>query len=862
MKQGFLSLIIVLFGCIMEAQTPFQRKHTLFSGKENYDVEVILQDAAGFIWFGTDRGLFRFDGITYEAFTVSDGLADDRISSICAIHEELMWIGHKNGNISIYDGSSFSVFQPEEGMGKVEITDIIMGKNRMIWFSTLGEGIYRYDGRHMANFNMDDGLSDDYVYDIEIDNTGNLWLATDYGFCQYNGQSFRGISMKDGLPDNIIRSLQFDGERIWLGTDESGLSSYDPVGGGLINYGNWSYGPVTGIVRSHENEIWAGTEREGMVKVEIRDDSTAMYQQLTEEHGLISNLVHAVVKDFEENVWIGGRRGVVQILPPVFEFLEARSGMPFQTAFSLLKDIGGSLWVSSEKGLFKGVRNMTGQWEWISISDHMGMQNVSFISLYEDPLHRIWAGTYGRGLFILHPESLEYQELNRMSGLSDENVIHISGDREMVWISTLGGGINQFELSTSELRHVSHPDIAESYVYAAQTDYGERVWIAGLLEFPYYITQDSIQHFKDTSFVFPPLYGIACDSFNGNWFNTLDQGVIRINENKVETYGPDEGLDLQEIQSIVFDKFNNLLIYANTGLQIYNPVDGRSILFDENMGLGYRYPQLNSVYRDRAEQIWFGTETGIIKYNPDYLHITDQQPRLFLSTMNLFDTPVDTTRSTYRHRNNNFTFGFTGFWYKNPEKLVFRYQLEGHDPDWNYYERNRTVAYPKLHPGYYTFRAEISVDGLTWCTPEEAAYSFRILPPVWKRWWFILIMVCLVVTGIWVYIRIRLANLARAKERLEKEVKNRTEQIVNKNMELEAQKEEIATQRDFAEEQRDQIELQKEEIQSSIRYAYRIQTAAMPPEPFISELLEEYFIFNRPRDIVSGDFYWAARTDM
>jgi serine phosphatase RsbU (regulator of sigma subunit) len=198
-------------------------------------------------------------------------------------------------------------------------------------------------------------------------------------------------------------------------------------------------------------------------------------------------------------------------------------------------------------------------------------------------------------------------------------------------------------------------------------------------------------------------------------------------------------------------------------------------------------------------------------------------------------------------------------WHKNPNRMTFRYQLEGYDLDWNEYYRNAVITYPKLPHGSYIFKVEVSIDGHSWHRSEEGEYAFRIVPPIWLRWWFIISMILLLIMGILLYIRLRLAALERTKKLLEKQVKHRTVQIANKNLELEAQKEEIATQRDYAEEQRDQIRHQRDEIQSSIRYARRIQSASLPPESVMEEMLSEVFIFNRPRDIVSGDFYWAAR---
>ncbi len=851
-------LILFNLAVVAAGQRPYQRLHELFSGTEDYQVEYILQDPTGLIWFGTNRGLFRYDGFSYDKFTVSDGLLEDRISSLCWIRHDLLWIGHSGGGITLYDGREFHPFEPEEGLGEVEITDIALDGEGMIWYATMGEGLYRYDGRHLANFDVDEGLSDNYVYDIEIDDRGGLWLATDYGISHFASDTFQRISMKDGLPDNIVRSLELYGDRIWLGTDESGISSYDPSSGRFINYGNWEYGPVTGIVVESEKRLWVSTQREGLIEVSIEEGNYADYRQITENEGLISNRLNALISDTEENLWIGGRRGIVQLLPPLFEFLGEESGLPFERANSLLKDVRGDLWVCSALGLYLGRSNASGQLNWENVSERLQVDDMSFVSIYEDSDHSIWAGSLGRGLIVIDPENMNFRRVDKTMGLSDDNIINITGQGDEVWISTLGGGVIKYDLESKQFNHFNESGLKGNYIYSTLADRERRVWVAASLQYPHYILDDSLYVLSDTAFAVPALYGMAIDSSGQLWFNTLSDGLLRLGEGGVEPYGPEQGVDFQEIQSIVFDKHNRLLIFANSGFQILDTESGNSIYLGEQSGLGYRYPVLNAVHVDRDQDIWFGTHTGIIKFNPDYLYIAEQIPRVHLSTLRLFNSTIDRNTSRYRHRSNNFTFGYTGLWYKNPEMLRFRYQLEGYDLGWNYYNRNRVITYPKLPPGHYSFRVEVSLDGQVWNRPEEGVYEFRIVPPFWKRWWFVLTMVLLVVLSILLYIRLRVAGLERAKKLLEKQVLLRTEEIANKNIELEAQKEEIETQRDYAEEQRDQIRHQRDEIQSSIRYAQRIQSAALPPRAVMEEMLEEFFVFNRPRDIVSGDFYWVA----
>ena len=837
---------------------------SLFRGKEEYTVEIIHQSPEGWIWFGTDKGLFRFDGINYTRYTISDGLADDHITAIGSLDEKNLWIGHKSGKISLYDGNHFWPFKPEESLGNIEITDIVADSAGIVWYSTLGEGVFRYDGRYLNNLNLDDGLSDNYVYDIEIDNNGIFWFATDNGITRYENGKCSIISMKDGLNDNIVRAIRSEPDgKLWIGTEETGLSVYDTGTKSFSSVPGWHFGAITGFTLTLEDDIWITTERDGVIQIKLTTPDKPVYHKITESEGLISNKTTSILKDNEENIWIAGRQGIIQALPPAFEFMNKSNGTPFEMAYAVTHDNQNNLWVSGESGLYFGSQDNTGQYIWHNAGRRMNIPKENFISLYNDPKGFVWAGTYGGGVYRIDPVLFTYKKFTAPHDLNDNNVISISGNDSLIWLSTLGGGISCFDLEKNKFRdNINNTDLLNSYIYSAKTDKNGRVWIAGSLKYPAYISKDSLVLIRNESARIPQLYSVAIDSAGNAWFNTGDKGLLKITpDDNTTVAGKNEGISFDEIQSIVFDKLNNLLIISRQGFLFYKP--GRGVLLElgENSGLSYQYPVLNSVYTDQIGHIWIGTEKGIIIYNPDYFKYIGKNPKVFLSTRNLFYNPIKQGADEFRHNENNFTFGFTGIWFTNPEGLTYRYKLEGYDLEWMYSERNQTLTYSQLPPGKYTFIVEVSLDNKTWYGTAESKYAFLVKPPLWKRWWFITAMILLSISMLYFYISKRLSKLEKDKEKLEMEVARRTEEIRNKNRELEEQKEEILKQKNIAEEQRDKIEAQKDEIQSSIRYAHRIQTAVLPPKRELDNVLREYFVLNKPRDIVSGDFYWIAHNE-
>ena len=861
-KEYYLILFItfMLTTLAVNGQTPFLKYHSLFRGKEEYNVNIVYQDSRGWIWFGTDRGLFRFDGVNNILFTTADSLASNNITSLHFTRDEKLWIGHKNGEITWYDGNSFHPFIPEEGLGEITVSDIVSDSTGVIWYSTLGEGVFRWDGKYLSNINTDDGMSDNYIYDIELDRNGVFWFATDNGITRYSDGKCEVISMKDGLVDNIVRIIKTSPDsRLWIGMDEKGMTVYNPDDKSFLNIPGWDFGPVTGLAITREDEIWASTEKDGIIQLKLPGNFYFSYRKIKVTQGSESVRINSVIKDMEENIWIGGKSSVTQVLPPIFEFLNPSTGLPFEICYSLIFDNSDHIWVCSEKGLFRGIPGKLGDLEWSNLSERLNSKNTNFISLYLDHTGQVWAGTYDEGLYRINPSDLSYKRFTKKNGLGDNNVISISGRDNFIWFSTLGGGVTRFNTDNSQLLSFDYADLKGSYVYETRSDKTGKTWIAGSLKFPTYIYKDRFYPVNFTGQRVLQFYSVALDTSGIPWFNTGDKGILRVDGDSIKLMGKDEGIAFDKIQAIEFDKMNNLLVISNLGLIFYKPGSGVIFEFGENSWLSYQYPVLNSVFTDKEGKIWIGTETGIIKYNPDYLQYIGKNPQIFLSVKNLFYDPIINGKKKFSYSDNNFTFGYTGIWFSNPDGLSYRYMLEGNDRAWIYSNRNQTLTYSNLPPGKYKFISETSLDERNWYSTSDSVYSFTISPPFWRRIWFITGMIILIFLAVYFYLRRRVNTLKRDKKLLEEEVLKRTDEIRNQNRVLEDQKKEIICQRDLAQEQRNQIEAQKEEIQSSIRYAQRIQSATLPPKKKLDSILKEYFILYKPCEIVSGDFYWVAQ---
>ena len=148
---------------------------------------------------------------------------------------------------------------------------------------------------------------------------------------------------------------------------ESGLTVYETGSKTFSPVKGWNFGPITGFTLTLENDIWVCTEYEGSIQLKLADHNNPLYHKITQKEGLISNKTTSILKDREENIWIGGRQGIIQALPPAFEFLNKSNGTPFEMAYAVTHDAGNNLWVSGEDGLYLGVQEPTGQYSWQNI---------------------------------------------------------------------------------------------------------------------------------------------------------------------------------------------------------------------------------------------------------------------------------------------------------------------------------------------------------------------------------------------------------------------------------------------------------------------------------------------------------------
>jgi len=740
----FVTLLFLRFAS--EAQTPVFRLHET---KDLGDVRLttVLQDSRGWLWFGAQNGLFRYDGLAFHPIQLPESSG-----SVSALFEwdGRIWAGFRDGTIghlptnsafaTTTDGQSRHVarlqrWAPEEGLPQKTITAFAADSTGGFWIATYGEGLYCLKNKRLYQFSAEtDGLGSDEVYALACDAKGRIWAATDAGIsiCSMPApgqKQVQRLRIADGLPDEIVTALLADRQgNIWIGTHEKGVCHYD-VARQKIDFQtpDWPYSTVAGLAVFGSRELWIGTEKDGPLRLEtISGTLTA----LPETHTLRRTRIRDLRKDREGLLWTVTDKGAAYTANVRFGMLET----PVSNILSVLTDRHGRIWAGSPEGLFF-IENGAPKF----VQPRSGMpkpQNV--VALWESPADgNIWAGTFDHGVFVVGSSGQILRRLTTAEGLKDNNVLSIAGDERRVLLATFGG-VTAVDLTGGQYLRLD--SLGNSYVYSVFRDSRGRIWFGtdgnGLV----LLDGSRFRHFTEAAGqTLKTVYSIAEDKQGHIWFSTDKDGLFRYDGRAFHRYGSESHLHRQSGTGLATDGNGQLLIAYDDGLDILNPNRPGHVTFcDPAIGAPFAEANLNALCRDAQGNVWLGTRQGILRVAAfDEPFLDDPQPGI--TAVTVFSEAVDfLTQTTFAYDRNYFVFNFTGLWYTNPEAVRYRYRLEGFDPDWKV-SKDHIASYPNLPPGRYTFRVQTSEHGNFERVPE-ANWTFVVEQPFWTRWWFVLLV--------------------------------------------------------------------------------------------------------------------------
>lgn len=847
----------------MREQNPIGLKFfDIAQGLSSSYISCMMQDANGNIWFGTKGGgVCKYDGTEFMNYTEKQGLPNNFVVCMTEDKDGNLWFGTDGGGVCKYDGKDFTILTEKEGLINNAVWSMHCDWNNQLWFGSAGGGVCKFDGSGFAWYGKDNGFPSNYVISIAEDKKGNLWFGTyGDGLIKYDAQEkkYTLYTEDDGLSSGIITSIIEDmNGNIWTATDGGGANRFN---GKSFTQFTESAGMISNslnaMLEDKEGNIWFATNDKGVCKY-----NGSSFICLTEYEGMSGSSVLALLEDRNGDLWFGtGGHGVTKYDRSCFMHFSKKEGLSNNAVYKTYEDHNKNLWFGTNGG---GVCRYDGDYFYCYTSAQ-GLNNNRIWSMLEDKDHNMWFGTNGEG--VARFDGVNFYQYTEEEGLSGNQVYCMMQDSKgNLWFGTNSGGVSVYDSSTFT-HYTTEQGFGSDVVYSIMEDADKHIWFAtdggGAIR---YDGEQFTAFTKNEGLSSNVVYCIIQDTKGDLWFGTDEAGVCRYDGKQFTSYSEKDGLSNNRVWSLVQDMHGNIWLGTESGLTRMNnqknPEAPRFTVYDLDDGFLGNDALQNAAFEDSKGFIWWGTGKMLTRYDPSQDIADDQAPIMHLKNVKIHfeEFPWSTARQDKKyadvefaglnrwypvpeqvslpHYHNHLTFSFVGINYKSQNKILYRYQLEGLEDKWSPATSKTEAVYSNIPAGKYTFKVKaINKDGV-WS--EAFMYGFTIRPPWWQTWWFRILAALGVIAGTVALFRYRTAQLRIRQRELEETVAERTAEVVQ---------------------QKELVEEKQKEIVDSITYARRIQLSILPPQDEMKEGLRDHFVLYKPKDIVSGDFYWMVQT--
>ncbi|MBA2611443.1 MAG: SpoIIE family protein phosphatase [Bacteroidetes bacterium] len=846
-KIGLLLIIVQFLWTPLSGQTIISApreanfvNYTTEHGLDYVNGFRVFEDKKGYLWFCTKEGLSRFDGITFRNFTVADGLPSPIVTGACQDNNGNVWISTVKG-LAIFKNNRFDTVP---NLKRIQCINLIKANDGTIWAAG-GDGL-----THIDPLNKEKPLMKNYILGEKVANKAfrNLW-QNKKGEIMGGGESGCFIIKNDSLvryndlPGPVYTMLEFEDGTEWFTGWDRPLSIYK--NGKLekeIKLGSFALD----MLRDAKGNIWLATWDKGIFKYNGTD-----FINYSAKEGLAFNSFWGIDEDSGGNLWLSSwGRGLFKYSGESFTRLSDKSGLPSNNITGVVEGEQNKIWISSEQSV-SSYNTVTGEINNITKCDGKDLSLV--ISLYADKPKEIWAlGYIGQGYKIIEDKII-----------ADKNMIGFSANKDSqgnIWIGTDKNGALKITGNDSRFINVSGVQ-PTNRVISVTEDTKHNYWLINEHKGILFYKNDVVKSFnRSNGFLNEPATAIAEDSFGFYWIAVPTKGVYKCALDKsdniriVDSLVASCGLISNNVRSVAAVN-NKLYMGTKFGLCIMDLnlyEKGTKKLSYYNKEDGLLNPDCNLATFDSKGNLWLATSGGIYAFNAAQTNANTKETKTYITQMYLFFKEVDWLQYSkeyddnglpknlsLNYQQNHLTFKFIGINLSAPTKVFYQYKLEGLDKDWSPEINKREADYSSIPPGTYTFMVKsCNNDGL-W-NKEPQTFVFTITPPFWKTGWFYAICTFVLLLGFYLFVKSRERKLQRQKVVLEQKVDQRTHQL------------KLAFE---------QIGVKNKEITDSINYASKIQAALLPSQEDIKLLAKDFFILFKPKDIVSGDFYWAEQKE-
>ncbi len=789
---------LVLAGAVAgSAQTPhiaFQRL-SIDHGLPQISVTCMLQDRQGFMWFGTQSGLARYDGYGFTVFKHDrlepTSLAGDYIRALWQDEAGDLWIGTIGGGASRFDPETgvFTNYRhdPEDptSLASDRVNEIYQDRLGGLWFGTTASGLDRFDPdtqtfEHFRHAPADaSSLSDDRIRALAEDRLGNFWVGTLNGLNVFDRSSgtftrARQDSSRPASPsERQVRAILEDRTgTLWVGT-EAGLEHLDRASLATVPFlpggGERRDAQIRELFEDSAGRLWVSTQT-GLQLFDRESRSFRHYRNdPADPTSLSADDVISIHQDSGGVLWFGTLSdGVNKWDPAAWAFghikrePSAASTLSSDTVMAFAEDRRGHLWIGTFGDGVNRLDRASGRFTHFrhDPQDPSSLSNDRVTSLLQDETGTLWLGTAGGGLNRFEAETFTrfVHDPERPESLGSNGVMSLFEDSSgALWVGTYGGGLERFERESetfTHFRHVPGDDASLSHdrVSAIAEHASGTLWVgtlAGGLDLFDRATETFHRFSGDPdraeSLGSEAINVLHVDSGGALWVGTQGGGLYRLDrlgvgggEAVFRNYSERDGMPDSVVSGILSDGAGNLWLSTNHGLSRFDPQAEGFENYDWSHGLQSNEFNVGSHFRTAAGELIFGGVNGFNVFDPDRLITNTSAPPIALTSFLKFGQPVPLSAGARRfeleHGDKVVAFEFAALDFSAPEKNRYAYKVEGLTDDWIDLGHYRRASLMNLAAGRYTLRVKASNNDGVW-NEEGLELAIDVRPAPWRTWW-------------------------------------------------------------------------------------------------------------------------------
>jgi signal transduction histidine kinase/ligand-binding sensor domain-containing protein len=753
--------------------------HTSWTAKDGVPghIHALAQTTDGFLWLGTANGLFRFDGVHFERYEPTSGQAfpKTKMSALFATPDGGLWVGYAGGNVSLLKNGSVINYDERDGLLPSRVKQLLQDSHGRIWAVTL-IGLSTFDGTRWNKLTSDQNLHGD-CYSAFVDRSGTLWVSTEDGLFFLPEGTDKFQLAVDGRTAGLSMAESQDGT-LWIAQTEQSVHTVSlpwmrsPARDTEVRVGSIA------ILIDSQGSLWITTVGDGIRRVSypsrIYGSSVAQFgpeaESFTHKQGLTNDYVISILEDREGNIWTVTNEGLDCFRQTAFVPVSLPSGM---FSLGLAATDRGMVWISSANHSLMRIQDGGAVDE--ETLQKLGPANVRYV--YREGNGSIWVSTEA----LLH---FTNGHIDRQIIVPGDRPVAIAEDTlQRLWVTPNVGSVMRFKNGTWQtLESLGGPGTTS---WSEYTDQQGTLWFGFEGNTVAKIDGDEIRLLsaKDGIQVGTVL---SIQAHGSDLWIGGSGGLARFDGRRFRPVLREDGQDFKDVLAIVAIASDGLWFSENRGI-IHIPANEIDQLKKEpNYRVSYRVfdfldgipsPPASTMFRPRAVEgtdgrIWFALTQGVVWIDPKHIPMNSLPPGVSIDSVDANGNKIrPSSLSRFAAHTTTLHIVYTASSLSVPERVRFRYKLEGQDKSWNEAGTRREAFYTNLSPGPYRFRVIACNNDGVW-NDTGATWDFVIAPAFYQTIWFRVLLGLTAAGLIWLLYSLRLRQAtaqveARLGERLE-----------------------------------------------------------------------------------------------